>query len=152
MLKIAEMASQREFFQSALSLVPLLAIVGQGPVVRCAAVMLSSAHASTARSGAHCPFNYISPQQGKLTKPQCPMHYQAANKRPQSELRCNCCPQESPSSSSEGSGIRFLLPHRPTSDTLRSETKLFVTNVLQLPMITLAPPDPPPRSHPDVSL
>lgn len=117
----------------------------QKALVRCCVALGSTIATPKVPSGSHCPLRYASQRQKPSTEHHCPM-LDHADKQPQQEWRCNCCPSQSSPSSSEIRVLRFLLPHLPTITTLPSETKLVAVNIVHISLVALAPLDPPPRA------
>jgi hypothetical protein len=142
MLKIAEMASRGKFFQSVLSLFLLFTIVGQGPIVGCVAIRLSSASSPTVTSGAHCPLMLASNTSQKSMSHHCDMQQRQLHR--QCEIHC-ACHTKYPTPRSDNGFVRYVLPHvtplLPTSNggwLWQKHTPLVFS-------FAFSPPDPPPR-------
>lgn len=120
-------------------------VIPQGLLRSCCLSLSAVIAVATVASGAHCPLMHQSSRSEKKNTHHCPMYNQDGHRQRQ-ELRCDCCPFSTLTFSSEISIVRFLLPHRITAEMPPNETQLSVSCVFPIPLVALAPPDPPPRA------
>ena len=132
-------------YRLVLLLLPLSITFPQGIITYCCLSLRSTVTTTTVTPGSHCPFRYASSPQEKRNEHHCPMH--SHTEKPQrQELRCNCCPSASPTSPSDISVARFLLPCPMTDEIAPNVTRLYVVWSFPIASVTLVPPDPPPRT------
>jgi hypothetical protein len=132
-------------------LVTLLAfaVLGQGPVLRSGTALCCVSHAAMLKPGTHCPFMHAPPAQQPPSAHNCPMHQAAPQRQP--ELRCHC-PSSSPTTAPETDGARCILPLVVPLDAPTVSLAQWKDNMVAYRELLFAPPDPPPRSFPHVSL
>lgn len=141
--------SQRSSFHSVVA-VPLLLLVflGQGPIWRGTAILLSPDRLACCLNEHHCPLSYTPNPQSHSAHG----HRQHAGSpaKPRCELRA--CPHQNSFAHSADSPLRFLLP-LPTA-ILAPEADFSISKkpALLLAQIVFSPPDPPPRPSVVVAL
>ncbi|NOT52984.1 MAG: hypothetical protein HOP18_00120 [Deltaproteobacteria bacterium] len=132
----------RTHLHSALSLLLLLALCAQGPVLRGSVSLLASSHGPALPPGSHCPLKLTTSHHDHSSDHDCPMHQRTV--RTGAEFRCHC-PTSAPATAAEFASPRFVLPLTVVLPLLNASTVAPRGKSPFLLTRAFTPPDPPPR-------